>query len=160
MNIIMSTKPVYVNLIEAGTKSFEYRKHGFTQRINRVYLYESKPVGKVTSFFTIKRIITAQPVDLWIATKDNAGMSKSNFFSYYKDNQKMAYAIQIGSFNRLSKPVSIHYFGLKHAPESFQYIRPVKPKKNHEHINKPFTRMKKPNTSKISKRPEQLSLNI
>lgn len=52
MNIILSIKPKWAELIYSGKKTIEWRKSFPTrENIECVYLYETAPVKKVTGFF-------------------------------------------------------------------------------------------------------------
>jgi len=96
MNVILSIKPEYCEKIRTGDKRYEFRKVVFNKRenIDKVFIYCTSPVKKIIGFFKIDEIIEDEPYNLWINYRDKAGVSKDQFFKYFKDTN-VGYAIKI-----------------------------------------------------------------
>lgn len=122
MNILMSIKPCFCNLILDGQKRYEYRKRVFSRSdVSRVYIYASKPICKVIGYFTVKRIINDTPSMVWDMTHEHGGIAMKKYQEYFKGHTK-AYAIEI------DKVVKIDLIDPKQAlqdftaPQNFMYL--------------------------------------
>jgi predicted transcriptional regulator len=123
MNVIMSIRPHFCQLIFDGKKRYDYRKRVFTHSdVDRVYIYASKPISKIVGYFTIKRIIDDSPSMVWDMTHEDGGISKKYFLNYFKGHS-VAYAIEIGEVVKLDTPIDpktiIEGFT---APQNFMYL--------------------------------------
>ena len=78
MNVILSIRPTFCQSIFEGKKVYEYRKRVFMRNdIDKVYVYDSKPISKIVGYFTIKRIICDIPSMVWDMTHKNGGITKN-----------------------------------------------------------------------------------
>ena len=58
MNVLLSVKPKYAELIMMGCKKYEFRKVIFSNKhIDLTYIYSSSPVKKIIGTFRIGDII-------------------------------------------------------------------------------------------------------
>ena len=104
MSILLSIKPCFVKLIRLGDKTVELRKK-MREDTNKIYVYESSPIQKVTGIIIVKEI-KKLPVDvLWKRTKNQSCVSKEFFDEYFK-NKKEGIGIFIKKFINI-KPVSL-----------------------------------------------------
>jgi type I restriction enzyme S subunit len=128
MNVLLSIKPEYVDEIFKGSKKYEFRRMIFkNKRIKRVYIYATAPVGKIVGSFAVGGIIEASPAALWRKCRKAAGISRKDFFEYFRGT-KRAFAIQIGTVEHLDKPVDPYStFEDFTAPQSFLYLPPSIP---------------------------------
>ena len=123
MQILLSIKPKYVHSIFTGTKSFEFRKTLFKNRaVKKALIYSSAPEKKIVGSFEIGDIIKKNPIELWKICKSKAGISKEEFFKYFKRKDK-GYAIEILSVNKFLKKVDPYKEipGFR-PPQSFYYF--------------------------------------
>ena len=98
--LLLSIKPKFVKQILLGTKKVEYRKKIHLDRsVTRVVVYESSPTKRVVAEFEIKKIMKSNPIQLWNETHEEGGISKDEFFSYFKGHD-IAYAYQIGEIKK------------------------------------------------------------
>ena len=105
MNVLLSIKPKYADEIISGRKKYEFRKFIFKREdIEKVYIYSSSPVKKIIGIIDIDGIIIDTPKSLWEQCYEYAGISESDFFSYFK-NSDIGYAIKISDVQEF--PVSI-----------------------------------------------------
>ena len=131
MQILLSIKPKYVQSIFTGTKSFEFRKTLFKNRaVRKALIYSSAPQKKIVGSFEIGKIIKKNPIKLWKICKFKAGISKEEFFKYFKGKEK-GYAIEILSVKKFIKKVDPYkeFPGFR-PPQSFYYFdRPLHPQR-------------------------------
>lgn len=123
LNILLSVKPKYVNEIVAGRKKYEFRKSIFVREdIKNIYIYSSSPVKKIIVMVEIDDILSGSPEWLWKKCHEDAGISKSDFFSYFK-NSDIGYAIRLCNIHEFSIPIDpydiIEDF---RPPQSFYYF--------------------------------------
>jgi len=123
MNVLLSISPKYAEAITDGRKSYEFRRSIFNQRsVERVYLYVTKPVGKVVGSFKVGEIIRGEPMLLWEQFGPLSGVTQPEFFEYFK-NTDTGFAIKIEDLEVYSPVVDpqiiINDFK---PPRSFRYI--------------------------------------
>ena len=123
MNVILSIKPKFAELILNGKKRYEYRKVVFKQPVSRIYLYASYPVCRIVGEFSPEDIISGAPVIVWSKTKEYSGIDQEYFEQYFQ-NKRSAYAIQVKAVKRYQSQIDprqvIPDF---RAPQSFCYIK-------------------------------------
>ena len=106
MNVILSIRPTFCQAIFNGSKVYEYRKRVFKHSdMDKVYIYASKPISKIVGYFTIKRIIDDTPSMVWNITHEQCGISKKQFFDYFKAHD-VAHAIEIDEVVKLDTPIN------------------------------------------------------
>lgn len=120
--IIISINPEYVEKIINGEKKFEYRTKAAKEDINKIIIYETKPIMKVVAEVEILDVIATTPEELWNQTKNQSGITKSFFDEYFK-NKQIAYAYKLGEVKVYERPKSLLDFGLRMAPQSFAYVK-------------------------------------
>ncbi|HEV7337589.1 MAG TPA: hypothetical protein VGO06_16585 [Bosea sp. (in: a-proteobacteria)] len=123
MKILLSIKPEFAEKIFDGTKSFEFRKAIFkNQSVKTVVVYATRPVGKIVGEFDIDCIFEDSPNNLWIRTKNYAGITKDFFDSYFSGRNK-GYAISIAETREYEDPIDpgklIENFS---PPQSYMYL--------------------------------------
>ena len=120
--VLLSIKPKFANLIFEGVKYYEFRRQIFKKHdINKVIVYASHPVQKIIGEFQIDEIIEDRLDNLWMQTKDGAGISKDYFLKYF-DQKKKGFAIKIKKTWLYDDPVSLDRYGLS-PPQSFCYVK-------------------------------------
>ena len=116
MNVLLSIKPKYIEKIKKGVKLYEFRRVIFKQDIGEIYVYA-----------TIDKIIQGVPQQLWKLYYKEAGISKKDFFSYYKGANK-GYAIKIKRFEMFNEPIDPYKLNSKFIPpQSYAYTNNVLP---------------------------------
>ena len=124
MNLIISIKSQYAQMILDGSKRYEYRK-SIPQRcdIQKVYIYATKPICRIVGEFTLDGIISDTPQKVWAATARQGGITKTFFNDYFKGRNK-AYALKIGDVIKYDTPLDprkvITDFT---APQNFMYTK-------------------------------------
>ena len=123
MKILLSIHTKFVDKILTGEKRFEFRKTLPTKDIESVIIYATKPLGKVVAEFKVKSIHSKSPEQLWLETKDYAGIDEDFFFQYFK-NREIAHAFEVGELIVFEQPKELKEFvssGIP--PQSFCYIK-------------------------------------
>ena len=120
-NIVISINPEHVRNILNGTKRFEYRTKAAKKDVDKIIIYETNPVKKIVAEVEILNILMMSPLDLWNVTKEESGITKGFFDSYFK-GRDIAYAYELGSIKVYDKPRELSEYGLKCAPQSFAYV--------------------------------------
>ena len=123
MNVLLSVKPKYADEIISGKKKYEFRKSIFKRDdIEKVYIYSSSPVKKIIAIVDIGYILSDSPQKLWDECHEEAGISESDFFKYFK-NSDVGYAIKISNVQEFSPSIDpydiIENF---RPPQSFYYL--------------------------------------
>lgn len=119
--VILSIKPEYAQRIFEGFKKYEFRKKAFSDKVRRVIVYVTMPVGMVIGEFYVDGIDIGSPREIWTRCRRSAGISKKAFFDYYK-RSSVAVAIRIQRVNQYPNPVRISDF-CKSPPQSFCYLQ-------------------------------------
>lgn len=127
MNILLSIKPKYAEMILSGEKIWEFRKKIPKQPMDRVFIYATKPIGLVIGSFEARDILSLPVYHFtrsWEIIGVGAGISKEEFQRYFR-RCKVGYAIETKNPIRFETPMTLADFGVKKAPQSWQYLRGV-----------------------------------
>ncbi|WP_445219293.1 hypothetical protein ACKWRH_03230 [Bradyrhizobium sp. Pa8] len=123
MRVLLSIKPVHVENILSGVKTFEFRRKLFTRRdVKTVLIYCTRPVGRLVGEFDIAEILKDHPDRLWLRTRGGSGISKEYFDGYFCGRTE-AYALKIGEVRPFASHVDpsdlLENFS---PPQSFMYV--------------------------------------
>ncbi len=121
MAILLAIKPEFVEKILSGDKKFEFRKFIPKAKVDKIYIYATRPVCRVVAVADVLGVLSECPEQLWILTKNNAGISREFFDSYFA-GRGIAYAYQLGNVVRFDVPKALSEFGVRAAPQSFVYV--------------------------------------
>ncbi|WP_084306124.1 ASCH domain-containing protein [Bradyrhizobium sp. ARR65] len=123
MLALLSIKPVHVESIFSGRKTFEYRRRVFARTdVRTILVYCTKPVGKLVGQFDIDEILHASPSRLWRQTRKGSGISESYFYDYFAGCE-LGYALRIGTLRPFRKHVDPQDFIVGFSPpQSFMYM--------------------------------------
>lgn len=127
MNIILSIHPKWVKLIYEGKKTLEWRKNTpNADFIDKVFLYETAPVRKVTGFFMYDHyfslVLTGEDkprdgADALLAR----GCVPLDDLKKYADRKKEIFGWKICKVCKFDSPKSLEDFGLERPPQSWCY---------------------------------------
>jgi type I restriction enzyme S subunit len=88
-----------------------------------VYIYSTAPIKKIVGIIKINSVIEGSPSVLWDQLKDQAGISKKEFFEYFRNKEK-GFALEIKDAERFEKPLDPKtLFPNFVPPQSFCYIK-------------------------------------
>lgn len=122
MDVLLSIKPKYADLIIDGKKKFEFRKTRFNKdKIDNVLIYSTSPVKKIIGRVTIGNILEGHPKNIWKKCHKHSGLTKEEFFTYFADKE-IAYALSIEDVEHFAKPIDpyIEFDGFV-PPQSYCY---------------------------------------
>ena len=122
MKALFPIKKEYVKKIFDGSKAYEYRKSFCSLEVDTIVIYESRGKGLVVGEFEIADRLCDTPRNIWERTKGYAGISESDFFSYF-DGRDKACAYVVGNVNVFLKPKTLQDYGINVVPQNFCYIR-------------------------------------
>ena len=125
--IFLTIRPKYAQKILDGTKTVELRRI-YPKRIDKdvlVLLYVSSPVKSLVGAFRVESVVEAPLNKLWGFVKYSAGITRNEFFEYYK-NVNRGVGIFIKDVWRFPEPIALytlqaHYDFLP--PQSFRYAK-------------------------------------
>lgn len=83
-DIVISVQQKFVERIAAGKKAAELRRRA--PRIQsgcRVWIYTKAPEAAISICFTVDRIVTGSPNDIWKSYHSDLGVSLSEFKEYF-----------------------------------------------------------------------------
>jgi len=125
MNVLLSIKPKYAELIKSGLKKYEFRRKIFKKAGGcKVFIYSTSPVKKITGFFDASVIHQDSPCRIWNIFGPYSGISEGEFFQYFRDCE-IAYAIEIRDLVTFDKPHDpAKYFLEFTPPQSYRYFNP------------------------------------
>lgn len=124
MRAILSIKPQYVERIFDETKKYEFRKQIFkNEQVSEVVIYATAPVMRVVGEFSFKNIIVDSPENIWVKTREYAGIDFESYMDYFS-NRELGYAIEIESVKKYKQSKSLKSVApqLVMPPQSFVYI--------------------------------------
>lgn len=122
MQVLLSIKPEFANLIFSGKKKYEYRKQIFKKDVTSVVVYASFPVQKIIGEFTIDDIEYDNIDQLWQKTEAQSGIT-FEYFSQYFTNKETGYAIKVADTILYTDPIDLHEVYPSSPPQSFAYLR-------------------------------------
>jgi predicted transcriptional regulator len=124
MNVLLSVKPKYAELIMKGLKKYEFRKVVLRDKDAKyAYVYSSSPVKKIVGTFLIGSIIKDRPSNLWDQLKGYSGMEEDEFLDYFGNREK-GFAIEIRDVKRFLAPLDPKELIPRFVPpQSFCYMK-------------------------------------
>jgi len=125
MNVLLSIKPKYADLIKSGLKKYEFRRKIFKKAGGcKVFIYSTSPIKKITGVFDASVIHQDSPYRIWNMFGPYSGISEGEFFQYFRDCE-IAYAIEIRNLVTFDKPHDpLKYFLEFTPPQSYRYFNP------------------------------------
>lgn len=120
--VLLPINPNHVDDIFTGIKKFEYRKTRCRKEIHGIIIYATSPVSRIVGEVEVTQIIEGTPEDVWNRTSYAAGISNDFFGEYYRGRKK-AVAYALGQHMKYQKTLELKDIGVKHAPQSYIYLR-------------------------------------
>lgn len=116
IDVVISIKPKFVNLIKDGQKNYEFRKYIPKKGVDRIWIYTSSPICSLEYVAEIDHIVTYPEHIL------EKGVGNDEFNNGLKQSQ---YAYHIKHLYRLNTPLELKKlkaeFGFT-APQSYFYL--------------------------------------
>lgn len=125
INAIFSIRPQYAHAIIKGIKKYEYRKKIPKQQVDKVYVYSAHPEKMIVGYFTIKKIHCDSPLNIWLKTWDQGGISAKEYEKYFAESDQ-AYAIEIKKAVQFKHPIEFKKIDpTGKIPQSFKYLKDI-----------------------------------
>jgi predicted transcriptional regulator len=123
---LISIRPRFAELIFAGSKTVELRRVCPKVSVGDLALvYVSSPVMELRGSFEVGKILTASPVALWKKVGEKSGVTREEFFAYFKGKKK-AHALVIKRAWPLPAPVGLNTLRRRNGgfrpPQNFHYL--------------------------------------
>jgi len=85
---LISIRPRFAEMIFAGSKTFELRRVCPKVSVGDLALvYVSSPAMELRGSFEVGKILTASPSALWKKIGESSGVTRAEFFTYFKWEQ-------------------------------------------------------------------------
>lgn len=121
LSALFSIRPEYVKQIFAGKKQVEFRKKCCKRCIDRILIYETKPICKIVGEVGVSGILKGSPLILWEMTSCISGITQTAFEQYFAEkNEGFAYMLQNPIL--YPHPVSLTSIGITAPPQSYFYL--------------------------------------
>lgn len=122
MKVLLSIKPKYSEKIFSGEKRFEFRKQKPKRVVDKIFIYESRPSQNIVGWFSIKRIHSGHPEEIWMKCKSSSGLDEKSFFNYC-NGSKIIYAYEIDEIFQFDEPINpFKIVSDFKPPQSFKYL--------------------------------------
>ena len=118
MTALFSIKPEYAEAILNGSKGYEYRKVIPRLGVSKIVIYATSPKKRIIGEVDVIGCISGTPKDVWLKTKDKAGIIKFHYDKYFS-RHKRAYALQLKNPKRYELEREIDVV----VPQSFCYYQ-------------------------------------
>ena len=119
--VIFSLKPAWAEKILSGEKKVEFRKSICTESVDRILIYETAPVRKITGEVSVDVIVSGTPEEVWEKLGDKAAMTKREYDRYYRKKDR-AVAYCLSHPVRYERERDLEEYGISSAPRSFVYV--------------------------------------
>lgn len=126
MIVLLSIKPEYTEKIFSGEKRYEFRKQKPKRVIERIFIYECHPSKNIVGWFSIKRVLSGSPKEIWDKCKNQSGMEKERYFSYC-NGKRVIHAFEIDDSLQFDNPI-----------DPFKSISNFKPPQNFTYLGEPM----------------------
>lgn len=122
MSVLLSIKPEYTHKILSGEKKYEFRKQIPKREIKKVFIYESYPTKNIVGWFSIKRILSGSPEEIWERCKTQGGINRDKYFTYC-NGKKIVHAFEIDEIVQFNSPINpLEIDPTFKAPQNFSYL--------------------------------------
>ena len=89
MDILLSIKPNWADLILEGKKTVELRKQWTKANdVERIYLYASAPLQMIVGWIELQQAVCEDVADLKRDSEEGCCVSSEDFDEYFKDKEK------------------------------------------------------------------------
>lgn len=124
MDIILSIKPKYADLILSGQKTIELRRRfaKYCDDSDRIYLYASSPIKSVVGYLQYCKIERYNTNITYLKNLiEQLQLTWNEIEDYLKGSYSYVY-IQIRDYKKFEEPIPLSEFGIKNPPQNFCYI--------------------------------------
>ncbi|MGA2790836.1 MAG: ASCH domain-containing protein [Candidatus Bathyarchaeia archaeon] len=118
----MSIRPEFASKIFSGEKRYEFRRRKPKEPVGKVFVYECTPSKRIIGWFSVRKIHSGSPYEIWEKCKDSGGIRKEEYLSYCR-GRNVIHAFEIDEVFRLNPPMNPFevFFDFK-PPQDFAYF--------------------------------------
>ncbi len=122
-DILMSIKPLYVDMLVAGCKTVEIRKRAVRAPAGaRIWIYATSPRQQVVAFARLEEVALEAPDQIWHVFGDRAGIDRSEFDAYVGEAAVVA-ALCLTEITELNAPLCPRGDALEfRPPQSYKFL--------------------------------------
>ena len=122
MIVLYPIKPLYVDRIFSGEKTYELRRRIPKQELKSIVIYSTAPTCRVMGYADVKGVHERTPDNLWELVSKMAGISRASFDEYFYGSE-VAYAIELVNVKKFKYPFEVTAIsnGMT-VPQSFCYL--------------------------------------
>lgn len=89
MDILLSIKPKWADLILEGKKTVELRKQWTkSDDVGRIYLYSSSPVKKIVGWIELRQAVCEDVASLKLDSENESQVPSEDFDAYFSGHEK------------------------------------------------------------------------
>lgn len=120
--LLLSTKPEYSEKIFSGEKKYEFRRQRPKRAIDRIYVYECSPSKTIVGWFSVRRIHSGSPGEIWEKCKNSGGIDENRYLTYC-NGTKVIHAFEINKTFKFYDPIDpFKIISNFKPPHSFAYL--------------------------------------
>ena len=124
--LVLSVRPRFAEAIIDGRKTVEVRRQRPNVQPGTLgFVYSSSPIQAVVGTFTVEKIVSGTPDEIWLVAQDGVYISRREFDCYFA-GAKVGHAIVVSYGHRLPKPISLSRLRVIwpkcRPPRSFGYL--------------------------------------
>jgi len=119
----MPIKPVFVEQIVKGRKSYEFRRAPIRNDLTHIIIYASSPVKEIIGVAEVGEVVSSSPNKIWEKTKQYSGISRSIYREYFR-GKNIAYAIHLKKMHIFQNGINVETIEEDfNIPQSFSYVQ-------------------------------------
>ena len=119
--ILISIHPEYAERILTGEKTYELRRRLPLEKPERMVIYATAPISAVVGTAEVTDTIDLPLTELWKRVRKSAFVTLDEFHEYFRPHDR-GKAFVLRNPVRFPSPIPITEYGLKRAPQSWQYL--------------------------------------
>jgi predicted transcriptional regulator len=103
--IVLSIDPTFLGWLNAGDKSFEYRKNHPSDKISHIIFFDNKALSLV-AIADVVETVAGDPLEISELTWRRSGTTVDGLMSYFGD-RPVGFATELKNFRALPNPISL-----------------------------------------------------
>ena len=92
-----------------------------TPDVESAIVYATAPVKRIVGEMKVGSVLSMSPEDLWNISQKYSGLTRKDFFQYFKDCS-VAHALCIENVFEYDIPIKLEAFNISRPPQSWQYL--------------------------------------
>lgn len=122
MDIIISIRPQYAEMIFSWEKKYELRRVFTKREVEKMIIYETNPVKQIIWEVEVEKVLYDMPYNFWKNIIREACVD-IDFFDKYFEWKQYGYAIKLKNPKRYISSKRLEDFWIQRAPQSFCFLK-------------------------------------